>query len=219
MPTHLALRLAVTSLLVCLGLPALAREHVPEGPGLELGLRVGLESPTGTAVRGTGVDLSYIVAKAVPVWAEVGGRFNKYLSASATYQAGFGWLDTCDIGSSCHVRDDRLTFHLTARFDTDGVALPWLSVGAGWEWLHLTESGRYQADLTVSGTISADLQAGLDFVPARGWVAGPFVSFAVGPYSGVRGTIMNQAGSVTYPESDRSRHHWSQFGFRTLYAF
>ena len=92
-------------------------------------------------------------------------------------------------------------------------------MGAGFEWFRLKVTGLYQADLTVKGSISADLQAGLDFFPARGWVTGPFLSFAIGRYSSVEGTIMNQAGSVTYPESNRSRHHWSQVGFRTLYSF
>jgi hypothetical protein len=214
-----ACRLALASLAVLLASPALARDPAPEEPGLELGLRLGIEVPTGTPVRNSQTDLSFIVAKAVPVWAEVGWRFNKYLSVSTTYQAGFGFVDYCDLGCSCSVRDDRLTFHATVRFDTEGVAYPWLSVGAGFEWFRLKETGLYQIDLTVKGTISADLQAGLDFVPARGWVTGPFLSFAIGRFSSVPGTIMNQAGAVTYPESNRSRHHWSQFGFRTLYAF
>ncbi len=219
MPIRLARRLAVASLAMLLAAPALARAPVSEGPGLEAGLRLGIEVPTGTAVRSTRIDLSFVVAKAVPVWAELGWRFNRYLSVSASYQAGFGLVDYCDLGCSCSVRDDRLTFHGTVRFDTDGVALPWLSAGAGFEWLHVKESGAYQVDLMLRGTISADLQAGLDFVPARGWVTGPFLSFAIGRFSSVRGTIMDQAGAVTYPESNRSRHHWSQFGFRTLYAF
>jgi hypothetical protein len=219
MPIQTDCRLALATLALFLASPALARDRGSDGPGLEIGLRLGIEVPTGTAVRNSQTDLSFIVAEAVPVWAEVGWRFNRYLSVSATYQAGFGFVDYCDIGSSCQVRDDRLTLHGTFRFDTDGVAQPWLSMGAGFEWFRLTETGLYQADLTVKGTISADLQAGLDFIPARGWVTGPFLSFAIGRFSSVRGTIMNQAGAVTYPESNRSRHHWSQFGFRTLYAF
>jgi hypothetical protein len=219
MALPIARRLALATLVLWAPASAVAREPPPGGPGLELGLRVGIEVPTGTPVRNTRTDLSFIVAKAVPIWAEVGWRFNKYLSVSASYQAGFGFIDYCDVGSECQVRDDRLTFHGTARFDTDGVALPWLSVGAGFEWFRLQESGRYQARLLVQGTISADLQAGLDFVPARGWVTGPFLSFAIGRFESVRGTIMDYTGGVTYPESNRSRHHWSQFGFRTLYCF
>jgi hypothetical protein len=212
-------RFALASLTLSIASPVLAREHPPEGPGLELGLRLGYEVPTGTPVRNTSTDLSFIVASAVPAWAEVGWRFSRFLSASVTYQAGFGFVDRCDVGSTCGVRDDRLTFHGTLRIDTDGAAAPWLSFGAGFEWLRLTETGAYQGDITVKGTISADLQAGLDFVPARGWVTGPFLSFAIGRFSSASGTVMNQAGSVTYPESNRSRHHWSQFGLRTLYTF
>ena len=178
-----ARRLALATLVFSAAVAARAREPAPEGPGLELGLRVGIEVPTGTPVRNTRTDLSFIVAKAVPIWAEVGWRFNKFLSASASYQAGFGYIDYCDVGSECQVRDDRLTFHGTVRFDTDGVALLWLSAGAGFEWFRLQESGRYQARLLVKGTISADLQAGLDFVPARGWVTGPFLSFAIGRFA------------------------------------
>jgi hypothetical protein len=214
-----ARRLALASLTLFLASPARAGDRAPEGPGLELGLRLGIEVPTGTTVRSSQTDLSFIVAKAVPVWAEVGWRFNKYLSVSSTYQAGIGLVDYCDVGCSCQVRDDRLTFHGTVRFDTDGVAFPWLSAGAGFEWFRVKESGLYQADLTVKGTISADLQAGLDFIPAPGWVVGPYLSFAIGRFSSLQGTIMNRTGVVTYPESNRSLHHWSQGGFRTLYSF
>jgi hypothetical protein len=219
MPPRTAARLALAWLALWLASPALARLPAPEGPGLELGLRLGVEVPTGTAVRNSQTDLSFIVAEAVPIWAEVGWRFNRNLSVSASYQVGIGLIDYCDLNASCGARDDRLTLHGTYRFDTDGVAYPWLSAGVGLEWFRLTESGAYQADITVKGTIGADLQTGLDFVPVRGWVMGPFLSFAIGRFSSAHGTFMNQSASVTYAESNRSRHHWSQFGFRTLYCF
>lgn len=218
MPARTA-RLLLAALTLFLAAPARARVLPPDGPGLELGLRVGYEVPTGTAVKSTRIDMSYTVAKAVPIWAEVGWRFDRNLSVSASFQAGFGFADHCDLGATCEVRDDRLAVHGTWRFEVDGVARPWLSAGAGYEWLRLVERGSYQADVTVKGVVLADLQAGLDFVPGRGWVFGPFLSFAIGRFSSASGTIMGQAGSVSYPASNQSRHHWSQFGFRTLYCF
>lgn len=213
-----ALRRVAAALALFLPLGVLAAP-APRGPGLELGLRVGLEVPTGTGVRSTRIDLSRVVAEAVPVWVEAGWRFGESLSASVSWQWGFGFVDGCDAGATCEVRDDRITAHLTWRFDTEGTAYPWLSAGVGYEWLRLQERGRFQADLTVHGLIAADLQAGFDFVPADGWVVGPYLSFAIGTYAGVRGTVMGTDVSGTYPESNRSRHHWSQFGFRTLHTF
>jgi hypothetical protein len=218
MPARTA-RLGLAALALLLAAPARARVTPPAGSGLELGLRVGVEVPTGTSVKSSRIDMSLIVGKALPLWAELGWRFSESLSVSATYQVGFGFIDGCDLNATCGARDDRFAVHATWRFTTEGVADPWLSAGAGYEWFRLTERGAYQANLTVKGPVMADLQAGIDFIPARGWVAGPFLSFAIGKFSSASGTILGQAVAVTYPESNRSRHHWSQLGFRTLCSF
>ena len=93
---------------------------------------------------------------------------------------------------------------------------PWLSVGAGWEALHLAlGSGSATASAVYSGPVLANFQFGLD-VRARAFAFGPYFGVALAEFTS-RFLSPAPAGEVS-SVGDLALHEWFTVGVRANYV-
>lgn len=168
----------------------------PEPPTrLELGVRSGYAVPIGAAVDG-GPDLNETVAGEVPLWFEVGGRFNDRFFFGANGMYAFGTnaqslddrcaaLEAANPGASLDCGSSGLRFGLELVYHLPATPLvdPYVGGGVGWEWLTLRAAasvGTSSAVVkdTLNGMQVAMTLAGVDFVVAKLLRLGPFVALS-----------------------------------------
>ena len=165
----------------------------------------------------------------VPLWLDVGYRFNPALYAGAFFQYGFAFVnESCDQGVTCSAHDIALGANLQYHTLPGATFDPWLGAGLGYEFLTVNESG---TSASLGSTLPVDsswrlrgiqfliLQAGGDFKATPNLAAGPFVNFALGQYSRwsshetVGGAVQDQSGDLV----NSALHEWLTFGVRGQY--
>jgi hypothetical protein len=193
----------------------------PRGTGgaFEFGLRTGYGLPLGhtgrTAGDTTDDKLSSSISGEIPLWLDLGYRFdpNLYLGLSFQYAFGFVPDGQCTSGASCSVSDLRLDANFMYHLTPDQAADFWVGFGAGYEWLRLSASA---LGFTVDGSAGAfefaNFQVGVDIAATPVFALGPFVSFSLGQY---RSFSLSGAGqSSDMDVEQKSLHEWLMFGVR-----
>ena len=199
----------------------------------EIGTRVGIAAPLGS-VEGTinGRSLSEDIAAAVPVTLSIGVRRREalFLGLAATY------LPTTapappggPLGQPCAwepcpfrgpVRAYRVNAEAQYQFLPGARVQPWIGLGAGAEWLFLSQS-RYLAPFLA-------LHGGGNYSVGPSFSIGPFVGASFGQFVHAYNAGAQPYTGSTFPSrplpprgreiTDRTWHGWLEFGVRGVFA-
>jgi hypothetical protein len=188
--------------------PAFAQGTPAGETGLQLGARASFAWPFGEAFdapAGFTADLSDSIDWAVPIWAELNYRLNRDLAVGVYGKYAFISEADPDFGDSPDLQNWHLGGQLTFRLAEMGTILPWVGVGAGWEWLSSDADG----DPDLDG-FEALVQGGADFNVAQGFNVGPFVAFTIGNFGEI------EEDGLT---ADSAWHEWLEVGIRGTFDF
>lgn len=201
--------------------------------GVEAGLRSGYAIPLGNAGDG---DFNEIISGAIPLWFDLGYRFDPRWMIGAYFQYGFGFTgDTygrvCDDtenlpGSpdvSCSAHNMRLGaqvhYHFRPWEDVD----PWLGAGFGYEWITASASAADQdMSFTFKGFEIFNVQGGVDFPTSddSNFALGPFLALSVANISSMSCELPS-AVPVNIDcdgDVDSSTHEWLTLGVRGTFV-
>ncbi len=199
--------------------PAHARSPFEAFPGLELGLHLGVAHPGGQVGGGSAATTPTVGAVAptwVPLGLDAGLRLLPHVYMGATLDWGptiehsLGDCFECNVASDLQLGGE-VRFYLAPTHLLD----PWVSLGAGWESLHLALGSVATSSATYDGPVLAALKVGLD-VRSR--------AIAVGPYFGVSfGEYLSRSLEPAPPgESSevgaRAVHEWFVLGLRGAFG-
>jgi hypothetical protein len=197
--------------------PAFAQATPAGETGLQLGARASFAWPFGDAFDVPGAqrsadftgELGDSIDWAVPIWAELNYRLNRDLAVGV--YAKYAFIEEADIAGfdPPDVTNWHLGAQLTFRLAEMGTILPWVGVGAGWEWLSFDDTPDFDSP-DLDG-FEALVQAGADFKVAQGFNVGPFVAFTVGNF-----------GEVDFGDGDTfdsAWHEWLEVGIRGTFDF
>ena len=199
--------------------PFPARRALPE-QGVTLGARVGFGFPTGDlAGAGTGA-VSDLVDGKVPIWLELGYRFNRHVRAHVYLELAPASVrnDVCFAGGGCYGNDIRLGADIQLHASPYGAIDPWIGIGGGGEWLNAhgvavtTASGLIPADQQWSGWEFPLLEGGLDIPVAPHFTVGPYAAVSFGQFTTYHESGFNYSFSQNI--SSRASHQWIQFGVK-----
>lgn len=192
--------------------------------GIELGVRAGYGVPLGKA--GDNTNLSDQVKGMVPLWVDLGYRFDPNWYFGGFFQYGFGFVPSiasapgapCSIaGVSCSVNDLRFGLNVHYHFRPAETFDPWLGVGAGYEILNLSGSATgVSVSASTRGFEFGNVQLGLDFKISPAFGVGPFAAFTIAQFSdnsaSLNGRDLNAPGYT-----NKSIHEWLIFGARGVF--
>jgi opacity protein-like surface antigen len=218
------------SLIAFVAAPAFAQEAAnpsPDAPqaeakkdsGLELGARLGYALPFGKVADMQKGNLSDGITGQVPLILDIGYRINPNFYVGGYGQFGYGLVnsDSCPSASgvSCSAQSYRIGVNVHYHIMPDQAFDPWVGIGTGYEWLHVSESkGSDSAGATVRGFEIVNLQLGGDYHLARNATIGPFASFSIGQYSNAsssrNGTDVPGDTSI----QNTALHEWLTLGVR-----
>ena len=186
-------------------------------PTIELGARVGYAAPIGSAFDGS--KLGAIVDGQVPLWIDAGLRLDPHWYVGAYGQIGYLLPadGVCPPGASCSGTDVKVGLQAHYRFLPQDRLDPWIGVGAGYEWMHVSESlGDRSVGATLHGFELFNVQAGADYRVCKGFSAGPFAALSFGEFR-----TESLTASVGSEQADRSSaidkqavHEWLTLGLR-----
>jgi hypothetical protein len=207
-----------------LGVPAVASAAEPtptpaapaavdDTPTFELGARAGYALPLGSALDG--VKLGTVADGQVPLWIDAGLRLDPHWYVGAYGQIGYVLPadGLCAAGASCSGTDVRIGLQAQYSFLPAARLDPWIGVGAGYEWLHVSESlGERSIGATLHGFELLNLQAGADYHVSNGLSVGPFAALSFGQYANeaISAGGLERSPSIGNP----SVHEWLTLGLR-----
>lgn len=177
--------------------------------GLTLSLRLAYALPLGDYA--SGLRLGDVIGGAVPMQLDVGWRFDRRWTVAAFFQYGFAWTgSSCPAGADCAAWDLRLGAEVLYRILPDAQWVPWVGLGAGYEWVGATRAfGGATADVTGRGFELGEVQAGLDYQWGKSLAYGPYAALTMGRFSTTtRGDI-----------PDEAMHEWLQLGIKGTFNF
>lgn len=196
-----------------------------DNPGLDLGVRLGYARPFGSSFGDTAGDdkLRDLVSSAVPLALEAGYRVNAGFTVGAFFQYGVMQVEAnpysgCGPVISCSGYLVRVGVEGIYNFNLDFALTPWVGVGAGYEWFHISSSGNGQsAAITARGFELVTVQAGGDVRVAPGFAVGPYVSLSLARYATASFGAPGFAGTSTF-DGDNGLHEWLQLGVRGRFS-
>lgn len=180
-----------------------------------LALRLGYESSSGSATKGT--SMSEVASAGFPIQLDATWRFGPHFSAGVYYGFAIGQLsgavsDRCSsLGASCSVWAMRAGIRGEYAFvEFSQRVAPWIGAGTGWEWVreNVSHPGD-SASQTVSGWDTLTLEGGADIkLGPKLWI-GPYLTYRFGEYTRLDGySIVNKAF-----------HSWVGLGARGKWDF
>lgn len=183
----------------------------------EAAVRAGFGIPLGSASDG-GRSVSDLSAFVIPVGIDIGVRLGGSWFLGGYFQYGFGGSTTSDIcttGLECSSSTLRVGaqvhWHPLGNVGVD----PWMGLGTGYESLKINISGGGDSGaVTFSGWEFVNIQLGLDFALSSAIKIGPWVSFSLGQYSSVSGSV-NTVGNFT-DITNKSIHEYLLGGIRLV---
>jgi hypothetical protein len=190
-----------------------------EEQGLSFGIRSGYGIPLGNAVEAE--KLSNDINGLIPLWLDVGYRFNRNWYLGGFFSYGFGLVPSnrsdCSAPTSCSEYNLRFGINFHYHFGPMRLWDPWVGVGAAYEIFNFNFSRPGQSGSTsLTGFEFGNAQLGLDYRLSSQFVVGPFVAFTVGQYS-----TQSFSDGVTTTKLDvpsKAIHEWLMFGLRGLFT-
>jgi hypothetical protein len=159
--------------------------------------------------------LSDLVSGALPIGLDARYKFTPNLSAGVYFQYAPAFVKNCDPGTSCSASGVRLGIEAVYAFMPDAGFNPWVSLGTGWEWATIKQSG---GGLDVSATLDGweyfNIQVGGDVALSKMFSVGPYVGFSGGTYTTLSGSSGGTNASLSIPSANRAFHSWFQFGVK-----
>jgi hypothetical protein len=231
------MRVRPLALALVITLPALASaQYDPRRPppprrsaavrdqGINLSARLGFGTPAGDisddVVGGARVDpaLHDLVRNKVPIWLELGYRFNPALWGGLYLELAPAWTDRdfCLPGRDCSASNVRFGFDMQLHFSPRAQIDPWLGIGVGLEFLSVEAYDPSINDIskfTWAGLELPLLEAGLDLAISPRATIGPYVAWSIGQYTryGVESPgFADVSGSI----HDHAIHTWFQIGVK-----
>lgn len=189
---------------------------------LDLGLRLGAGLPLGK-YSSAGGALNRDMTFAVPATLEVAARFRQF-SVGGYVQYAISGMDHSDVAycgktsDSCAGFDLRVGAQLLYRLPGHSPFHFWGGLGLGYEWLHMSASGRSPEPTDVDSSfhgIAGDVQAGFDYPIAGSLAIGPFVSLAGGEFLA---SSSNADDGSLHAIKGRMVHGWLVLGARGTYT-
>jgi hypothetical protein len=201
--------------------PAVAPASSANLEGFALSFGLGYGSPLGDIMKNTsGVNMAMSdgISDQIPFTLGAGFRVNQLFSLGLALQYAVLTIKNCDTGSSCSGSDTRLGAEGRFHFAAEQSFSPWLSVGLGYEWLGISETGANVFDLTLKGA-DFEVQAGGDFRVSPTFVLGPYVGLRAGTYSSSSVSMPGVgAGSADISDANQTTHGWLTFGIRGMFT-
>jgi hypothetical protein len=215
---RVAAGLAAVATVVC-GTIGTARA---DGKAIELGFRTGYALPMGDeqgASNGNpAVSLGDEINGVMPLWFDVGYRFNPNMMVGGFLQYGVAFINGgktgCDqVGVSCSANDVIVGAQFHYHIIPDGPWDPWVGGGIGYEILGFSEDYMGQNfSGNVNGFEFLNLQGGVDYKVVPNFGVGPFLMLSFGEYSNCSS---NQVSPCTLPST--ALHEWFTIGVRGAY--
>jgi hypothetical protein len=229
-------RTVVAGVLVVGILGVAAPARAADEAGFELGARLAYGVPIGP-IREDGDDLSELISGQVPLWIDLGARFDRAL-LGAYFQYGVGLLgdsvrEDCeeaeeaaeaqpDADAGCRVSDVRLGAQFHYHFGQPQRPDPWIGLGAGYEWVTLTfwaedDDDEVSLSTTGRGFEFLNLQGGIDFPLGPTTALGPFVTWTLSRYETASIGCSGDCGNLEDGDRDideKAFHHWIFVGAR-----
>jgi opacity protein-like surface antigen len=200
--------------------------------GVEVGARTGYAFSAGNLgapPNGTDQNLGDYVSGQLPLWLDVGYRFNAELYLGGFFQYGFGFVNddkrvACrNANADCSASDIRLGVMGRYHFGPVWQLSPWAGFGLGYERgrysFHQSLIGATNTDFSWSGWEFANFQAGADFHIAPRFVLAPFVSISLGEYQSTSSTTVIGSTTTTNDQdlAKKSLHEWILIGVRVAF--
>ena len=203
--------------------PDRARTNLPpDRPGIDFALRLGYAIPFGDVDGNAGNGLASRLDGAVPFVFEANYRFNRTLSAGPFFQYAIAQVKDgnnlgCGGAVDCSGWVVRAGGQIIGHLDVGSIAVPWIGVGVGYEWLNVSgRVGNISGAVSDNGWEFATLQAGADIFVAPGFALGPFLSFSIARYGNTSGSI--GGGTTTSDIANPAVHEWLQLGVRFAFS-
>jgi hypothetical protein len=204
-------------------LPARAQDAAqPEPLGIDLGLQVGVGLPYGRINESIPLVLNDVISSMVPIAADAGYRVDDLIAVGLRLQYGILQFrdagEVCGRGSDCRGSAIAVAAHGTIRAPVPWPVIPWLRLGAGYEWLRMRLTGDFMgapADLSLRfrGWMFGFAEVGGDYALLPQLAVGPFVGVSVGRYNfGADGS--GPEGPLIY----KRVHEWVVLGVRGVFS-
>jgi hypothetical protein len=198
--------------------PGLAAAADATRSGFSVGARVAYAWPFGNIAGDTTVagvtftnKLADQVDRMIPIWIDatlrLGGGFEVGPYAS------YGWISGKN--GAGDAKDWRAGAQLNYRLAPAGGFLPWVGVGAGWEWVKENDSPATGPNGDVSG-LELLVQGGGEFRLGSNFGLGPFVALSLGRFSSGDAFDSAKNGGITV---DKAWHEWVQIGVKGSFDF
>ncbi|HVE85790.1 MAG TPA: hypothetical protein VND93_23205 [Myxococcales bacterium] len=186
--------------------------------GISASVRAGYGIPLGRVSNASGAELSRVYVGTLPLWGDLGWRFNEHLVASAYLQWGLGLINDASLSanSSASGSDVLIGLQATWSLTPERPVSPWVGVGAGYEWANFFErTDTFLGALefsTQNRGFQLMLQAGADWRHETWPPLGPFLTVVIGEFQ----TSQLTSGGVTVTQdvTNPPVHVWVQLGVR-----
>ena len=176
----------------------------------------------------------------VPLSLEVGARFAHLIFVGVggswgpgrlgdDVTASFMCFHSDEAGQPCDVSSWSLGLAVALHPVPDDVIDPWISVGAGYEWLRFTgaliipastdpdsQPGRAESHITLSGWRLLEARVGADFLVTAPLAMGAFGSFVLGRFDREDAYCESPYSCTGRPVGERTFHEWLGFGIRAV---
>lgn len=213
---------ALTALALLSGSAARAQQE--EEGAAEVGLRTGFGIPFGQVSKDSPGDLSDTIDGAIPIWLDIGYRFNPDFFVGLYGQYAYALPGVCEDlpGGDCSIADIRLGLQAHYHILPMEVVDPFVGGGIGLEWLAIDfdVEGREIAS-TGFGVEFLNLQFGLDIGAAPHFVVGPFATVTLGEYMEASLSCSGggcPSGDMDMDIEDKAIHGWVFLGARAAYT-
>jgi hypothetical protein len=226
-------RRLVCAAIILLGISAVgraARAQAAAPPDerrrFEIGVRVGVAFPHGE-LDGQSGALGSEVSNVLPALGiDAGYRLTRTLTLGARFQ--YGNADPTDLsglcgpfGRWCWGSVTSLAVRGTFRFPISGPVVPWLAVGAGYEWFDITLWTNIvglmgSTSQTLRGPELGFIEVGVDYRVAPIFRLGPFAGLTIGRYdhAAYRSDQNGMSTSSDLSLTSTALHEWLGIGVR-----
>jgi hypothetical protein len=200
--------------------PARAQGASPRKLGVDLGVQAGYGRPFGRINDNLG-PVNDAMSSFVPIALDAGYQIEDGIAVGLLLQYGVvrfreQW-NGCAPASSCRGWNAILAVHATLHAPVKWRMVPWLRLGAGYEWLGLTlpsalTGAPSDTEHEFRGWMFGIAQLGADYAVLPWLALGPVVGLSVGRYNFASGPGIPEM-SLVY----KTVHEWLSFGVRGVF--